>query len=245
MANASVFSPESVRNTPSSEPLPPAAASSQASCPSEIMADLEGSYHGSTTTEEEPSYSSNLPPHRSAHPHTHAHPLKSFAVPAIPAGGHAPYEPPALPSTPLLAQTGGSHIVTGRCVRWTGGLTGCLCCFSLGSGPPTHPHVVKTASIGTLGRTRTPMVVTVPNAPDVPETSKMLEDVDSVSTRSREARLHRPCSSMAGFLMHLLGFNHLLSLFSLSPFFPTRISPFLVASSAAFWSINLHLPTNF
>lgn len=49
------------------------------------------------------------------------------------------------------------------------------------SGPPTHPHVVKTASIGTLGRTRTPMIVTVPNAPDVPETSKMLEDVDSVS----------------------------------------------------------------
>uniref|UniRef100_A0A7N9AWS1 Neogenin n=1 Tax=Mastacembelus armatus TaxID=205130 RepID=A0A7N9AWS1_9TELE len=45
--------------------------------------------------------------------------------------------------------------------------------------PPTHPHVVKTASIGTLGRTRTPMIVTVPNAPDVPETSKMLEDVDS------------------------------------------------------------------
>lgn len=53
--------------------------------------------------------------------------------------------------------------------------------FSPHSGPPTHPHVVKTASIGTLGRTRTPMIVTVPNAPDVPETSKMLEDVDSVS----------------------------------------------------------------
>ncbi|XP_030270184.1 neogenin 1a isoform X17 [Sparus aurata] len=143
---------ESVRNTPSSEPLPPATASSQASCPSEIMADPEGSYHGSTTTEEEPSYSSNLPPHRPAHPHAHAHPLKSFAVPAIPATGHPTYESPALPSTPLLAQT----------------------------GPPTHPHVVKTASIGTLGRTRTPMIVTVPNAPDVPETSKMLEDVDSV-----------------------------------------------------------------
>uniref|UniRef100_A0A674MML9 Neogenin 1b n=1 Tax=Takifugu rubripes TaxID=31033 RepID=A0A674MML9_TAKRU len=47
------------------------------------------------------------------------------------------------------------------------------------SGPPTHPHVVKTASIGTLGRTRTPMLVSVPNAPDVPETSKMLEDVDN------------------------------------------------------------------
>lgn len=53
--------------------------------------------------------------------------------------------------------------------------------YLLCSGPPTHPHVVKTASIGTLGRTRTPMIVTVPNAPDVPETSKMLEDVDSVS----------------------------------------------------------------
>lgn len=146
-----VDSTESVRNTPSSEPLPPPATSSQASCPSEIMADPEGSYHGSTTTEEEASYSSNLPPHRSAHPHAHAHPLKSFAVPAIPAGGHPSYESPALPSTPLLAQT----------------------------GPPTHPHVVKTASIGTLGRTRTPMMVNVPNAPDVPETSKMLEDVDS------------------------------------------------------------------
>ncbi|XP_032379278.1 neogenin 1a isoform X16 [Etheostoma spectabile] len=143
---------ESVRNTPSSEPLPSAAASSQASCPSEILADPEGSYHGSTTTEEEPSYSSNLPPHRSAHPHAHAHPLKSFGVPAIPATPPPTYESPALSSTPLLTQT----------------------------GPPTHPHVVKTACIGTLGRTRTPMVVTVPNAPDVPETSKMLEDVDSV-----------------------------------------------------------------
>ncbi|XP_032379268.1 neogenin 1a isoform X14 [Etheostoma spectabile] len=143
---------QSVRNTPSSEPLPSAAASSQASCPSEILADPEGSYHGSTTTEEEPSYSSNLPPHRSAHPHAHAHPLKSFGVPAIPATPPPTYESPALSSTPLLTQT----------------------------GPPTHPHVVKTACIGTLGRTRTPMVVTVPNAPDVPETSKMLEDVDSV-----------------------------------------------------------------
>ncbi|KAG7482808.1 neogenin isoform X9 [Solea senegalensis] len=142
---------ESVRNTPISEPLPPATTSSQVSCPSEILADPEGSYHGSTTTEEEPSYSSNLPPLRSAHPHAHAHPLKSFAVPAIPATSHPSYESPALPSTPLLTQT----------------------------GLPSHPHVVKTASIGTLGRTRTPMIVNVPNAPDVPETSKMLEDVDS------------------------------------------------------------------
>uniref|UniRef100_A0A3Q2ZEQ5 Neogenin 1a n=1 Tax=Kryptolebias marmoratus TaxID=37003 RepID=A0A3Q2ZEQ5_KRYMA len=147
-----VDSTESVRNTPCSEPLPPpvTVASSQVSCPSEILADPEGSYHGSTTTEDEPSYSSNLPPHRSAHPHAHAHPLKSFAVPAIPASGHPSYESSALPSNPLLAQR-----------------------------PPTHPHVVKTASIGTLGRTRSPMIVTVPNAPDVPETSKMLEDVDS------------------------------------------------------------------
>lgn len=146
-----VDSSESVRNTPCSEPLPPPTTSSQVSCPSEIMADPEGSYHGSTTTEEEPSYSSNLPPIRSAHPHAHAHPLKSFAVPAIPSVGHPTYESAALPSTSLLAQ----------------------------SGAPTHPHVVKTASIGTLGRTRTPMIVNVPNAPDVPETSKMLEDVDS------------------------------------------------------------------
>ncbi|XP_063737566.1 neogenin 1a [Eleginops maclovinus] len=146
-----VDSTESVRNTPSSEPLPPATASSQVSCPSEIMVDPEGSYHGSSTTEEEPSYSSNLPPLRSAHPHAHAHPLKSFAVPAIPAGSHPSYESSALPSPPLHAQ----------------------------AGIPTHPHVVKTASIGTLGRTRTPLIVTVPNTPDIPETSKMLEDVDS------------------------------------------------------------------
>ncbi|XP_061671262.1 neogenin 1a isoform X4 [Syngnathoides biaculeatus] len=147
----SVDATESVRNTPCSESLPPAALSSQASCPSEILPEPEGSYHGSTTTEEESCYTSNLPPLRLAHPHAHAHPLKSFAVPAIPATSHPCFESPALPSTPLLAQT----------------------------GPPTHPHVVKTASIGTLGRTRTPMIVNVPNAPDVPETSKMLEDVDS------------------------------------------------------------------
>ncbi|XP_061671264.1 neogenin 1a isoform X6 [Syngnathoides biaculeatus] len=130
----SVDATESVRNTPCSESLPPAALSSQASCPSEILPEPEGSYHGSTTTEEESCYTSNLPPLRLAHPHAHAHPLKSFAVPAIPATSHPCFESPALPSTPLLAQT---------------------------------------------GRTRTPMIVNVPNAPDVPETSKMLEDVDS------------------------------------------------------------------
>uniref|UniRef100_A0A673G3F6 Neogenin-like n=1 Tax=Sinocyclocheilus rhinocerous TaxID=307959 RepID=A0A673G3F6_9TELE len=70
------------------------------------------------------------------------HPLKSFAVPAIPA--HPMYDSAALPSTPLLSQTG--------------------------------PHSVKTASIGTLGRTRTPMPVIVPSAPDVSESSRLHED---------------------------------------------------------------------
>uniref|UniRef100_A0A8C1BBZ6 Neogenin 1a n=1 Tax=Cyprinus carpio carpio TaxID=630221 RepID=A0A8C1BBZ6_CYPCA len=73
------------------------------------------------------------------------HPLKSFAVPAIPA--HSMYDSAALPSTPLLSQTG--------------------------------PHSVKTASIGTLGRTRTPMPVIVPNAPDVSESSRLHEDAGS------------------------------------------------------------------
>ncbi|XP_062327048.1 neogenin 1a isoform X2 [Osmerus eperlanus] len=136
-----VDSTESVRNTPSVEPV---ITSSQPSCASE-HADPDGSYHGSTATDEEPSFASN-PPTAHVRP---THPLKSFAVPAIPA---ITFESPALPSTPLLAQ----------------------------AGPSSHPHVVKTASIGTLGRTRTPMPVTVPSAPDVPETSKMLEDVDSV-----------------------------------------------------------------
>uniref|UniRef100_A0A673ND77 Neogenin 1a n=1 Tax=Sinocyclocheilus rhinocerous TaxID=307959 RepID=A0A673ND77_9TELE len=73
------------------------------------------------------------------------HPLKSFAVPAIPA--YPMYDSAALPSTPLLSQTG--------------------------------PHSVKTASIGTLGRTRTPMPVIVPSAPDVSESSRLHEDAGS------------------------------------------------------------------
>lgn len=44
------------------------------------------------------------------------------------------------------------------------------------------PHSVKTASIGTLGRTRTPMPVIVPSAPDVSESSRLHEDALSVST---------------------------------------------------------------
>uniref|UniRef100_A0A674C245 Neogenin 1 n=1 Tax=Salmo trutta TaxID=8032 RepID=A0A674C245_SALTR len=143
-----VGSTESVRNTPSTEPLPPQA---QPPCQAEHQhPDPEGSYQGSTATDDEPSASGSYcsagqPPTAHVRP---THPLKSFAVPANPA---ANFESPALPSTPLLTQTALDH---------------CL-------------HSVKTASIGTLGRVRPPMPVTVPSAPDVPETSKMLEDVDS------------------------------------------------------------------
>uniref|UniRef100_A0A6Q2X2P0 Neogenin n=1 Tax=Esox lucius TaxID=8010 RepID=A0A6Q2X2P0_ESOLU len=140
---------ESVRNTPISEPLPPQA---QPPCQAEVQhqqPDPEGSYHGSTATDDEPSASGSYcsagqPPTAHVRP---AHPLKSFAAPAISA---ITFETPALPSTPLLTQTG------------------------------AQLHSVKTACIGTLGRTRTPMPVTVPNAPDMPETSRMLEDVDNV-----------------------------------------------------------------
>ncbi|KAF4082900.1 hypothetical protein AMELA_G00133910 [Ameiurus melas] len=128
-------SPESVRNTPTTDLLP---ASAQPSC-SIDHSETDVSYHGSAT-EDEPSYN---PPTAHVRP---THPLKSFAVPSVPAHGSA-YEGVALPSTPLLSQTG--------------------------------PHSVKTASIGTLGRTRTPMPVIVPNAPDVPDSSRMLEECES------------------------------------------------------------------
>ncbi|MCJ8737399.1 hypothetical protein PDJAM_G00023460 [Pangasius djambal] len=128
-------SPESVRNTPTTDLLP---ASAQPSC-SIDHSETDISYH-SSAAEDEPSYN---PPTAHVRP---THPLKSFAVPSVPAHGSA-YEGVALPSTPLLSQTG--------------------------------PHSVKTASIGTLGRTRTPMPVIVPNAPDVPEGSRMLEECES------------------------------------------------------------------
>ncbi|XP_072258224.1 neogenin isoform X7 [Pyxicephalus adspersus] len=73
------------------------------------------------------------------------HPLKSFAVPAVPAPAPgAAYEP--LPSSPLLAQQALS---------------------------------VKTASLGTLGRVRPPLPVTVPSAPEPLETSRMLDGSES------------------------------------------------------------------
>ncbi|XP_058850962.1 neogenin-like isoform X2 [Acipenser ruthenus] len=131
-------SSESVRNTPSTDPVP---VVSQPACSMEHM-EPEASFL-SSAPEEEPSRN---PPTAHVRP---SHPLKSFAVPAVPPA--SPFESPALPSTPLLTQTGTTPQV----------------------------HSVKTASIGTLGRTRCPMPVTVPSAPDVPETSSMLEDAES------------------------------------------------------------------
>uniref|UniRef100_A0A8C1LEY8 Neogenin 1a n=1 Tax=Cyprinus carpio TaxID=7962 RepID=A0A8C1LEY8_CYPCA len=127
-------STESVRNTPSADMHPP---SGQPSCTTDLS-ETDISYH-SSAAEEEPAFSTPTAHVRSTHP------LKSFAVPAIPA--HSMYDSAALPSTPLLSQTG--------------------------------PHSVKTASIGTLGRTRTPMPVIVPNAPDVSESSRLHEDAGS------------------------------------------------------------------
>ncbi|NWT04412.1 NEO1 protein, partial [Mionectes macconnelli] len=133
-------STESVRNTPSTDTLPAPSAP-----PGTDHQDTEGStgsYLGSAQ-EEDPAQ--GLP---TAHVRP-SHPLKSFAVPAVPPAG-ASYDP-SLPSTPLLTQQA-----------------------------PTHPvHSVKTASIGTLGRTRPPMPVVVPSAPDVQETTRMLEDSES------------------------------------------------------------------
>uniref|UniRef100_A0A3B4CT29 Neogenin 1b n=1 Tax=Pygocentrus nattereri TaxID=42514 RepID=A0A3B4CT29_PYGNA len=125
---------ESVRNTPSTDLLP---ASAQQSCATD-HSETDVSYH-SSAAEDDSGYN---PPTAHVRP---THPLKSFAVPAIPPHA-APYEGAALPSTPLLSQTG--------------------------------PHAVKTASIGTLGRTRTPMPVIVPNAPDVSESGKIHEDIE-------------------------------------------------------------------
>lgn len=84
---------ESVRNTPSADLLPP---SGQPSCTTDLS-ETDISYH-SSVTEEEPAF---------ATPTAHVrptHPLKSFAVPAVPA--YPMYDSAALPSTPLLSQTG-------------------------------------------------------------------------------------------------------------------------------------------
>uniref|UniRef100_A0A8C3P0E8 Neogenin n=1 Tax=Cyanoderma ruficeps TaxID=181631 RepID=A0A8C3P0E8_9PASS len=125
---------QSVRNTPSTDTMPAASA-----VPSAELPEAEGPF---LPAEEEP----QGPPTAHVRP---SHPLKSFAVPAVPQAG-GPFDP-ALPSTPLLTQQGPGHAV----------------------------HAVKTASIGTLGRTRPPMPVVVPSAPEVQETTRMLEDSES------------------------------------------------------------------
>ncbi|NXG03455.1 NEO1 protein, partial [Sakesphorus luctuosus] len=133
-------STESVRNTPSTDTLP--AASAPPGTDHQDPEGSTGSYLGSAQ-EEDPAQ--GLP---TAHVRP-SHPLKSFAVPAVPPAG--PSYDPTLPSTPLLTQ----------------------------QAPPHAVHAVKTASIGTLGRTRPPMPVVVPSAPDVQETTRMLEDSES------------------------------------------------------------------
>ncbi|OPJ70010.1 neogenin isoform B [Patagioenas fasciata monilis] len=135
-------STESVRNTPSTDTMP--ASSSQPCAEHQDPEGSAGPYLGAAPEEDA---AQSLP---TAHVRP-SHPLKSFAVPAVPPAG-ATYDP-ALPSTPLLTQQA-----------------------------PNHPvHSVKTASIGTLGRTRPPMPVVVPSAPDVQETTRMLEDSESVN----------------------------------------------------------------
>eukprot|EP00075_Anas_platyrhynchos_P032123 XP_027321376.1 neogenin isoform X4 [Anas platyrhynchos] len=133
-------STESVRNTPSTDTMP--ASSSQTCADHQDPESTTGAYLANAQEEDS---AQNLP---TAHVRP-SHPLKSFAVPAVPPAGST-YDP-ALPSTPLLTQQA-----------------------------PNHPvHSVKTASIGTLGRTRPPMPVVVPSAPDVQETTRMLEDSES------------------------------------------------------------------
>ncbi|XP_077173590.1 neogenin isoform X2 [Paroedura picta] len=134
-------STESVRNTPSTDTMP--ASSSQTCCADHQEPESAAGAYLPSTQEEEPGQS--LP---TAHVRP-SHPLKSFAVPAVPPPG-VTYDP-ALPNTPLLSQQASSHPV----------------------------HSVKTASIGTLGRTRPPMPVVVPSAPEVQETTRMLEDSES------------------------------------------------------------------
>ncbi|XP_006866574.1 PREDICTED: neogenin isoform X3 [Chrysochloris asiatica] len=134
---------QSVRNTPSTDTMP---ASSSQTCCSDHQ-DPEGTTNSSYLASSQEEDSGQSLPTAHVRP---SHPLKSFAVPAIPPPGPPTYDP-ALPSTPLLSQQALNH----------------------------HIHAVKTASIGTLGRSRPPMPVVVPSAPDVQETTRMLEDSES------------------------------------------------------------------
>lgn len=134
---------QSVRNTPSTDTMP--ASSSQTCCTDHQ--DPEGATSSSYLASSQEEDSGQSLPTAHVRP---SHPLKSFAVPAIPPPGPPLYDP-ALPSTPLLSQQALNH----------------------------HIHSVKTASIGTLGRSRPPMPVVVPSAPEVQETTRMLEDSES------------------------------------------------------------------
>lgn len=133
---------QSIRNTPSTDSMP--ASSSQTCCADHQDSEPVSASYMAAAQEEE--CVANVP---TAHVRP-SHPLKSFAVPAVPITVSAAHES-ALPNTPLLPQTS------------------------------VNPQVlpVKTASIGTLGRARPPMPVIVPSAPDVQETSRMLEDSES------------------------------------------------------------------
>ncbi|XP_028920997.1 neogenin isoform X2 [Ornithorhynchus anatinus] len=135
-------STESVRNTPSTDTMP--ASSSQTCCTDHQ--DPEGATGSSYLASSQEEDSGQSLPTAHVRP---SHPLKSFAVPAVPPPSST-YDP-ALPSTPLLSQQAPNHQV----------------------------HSVKTASIGTLGRTRPPMPVVVPSAPEVQETTRMLDDSES------------------------------------------------------------------
>ncbi|XP_057579235.1 neogenin isoform X4 [Hippopotamus amphibius kiboko] len=134
---------QSVRNTPSTDTMP--ASSSQTCCTDHQ--DPEGATSSSYLASSQEDDSGQSLPTAHVRP---SHPLKSFAVPAVPPPGPPAYDP-ALPSTPLLSQQALNH----------------------------HIHSVKTASIGTLGRSRPPMPVVVPSAPEVQETTRMLEDSES------------------------------------------------------------------
>ncbi|XP_078541165.1 neogenin isoform X4 [Lissotriton helveticus] len=135
-------STESIRNTPSTDSMP--ASSSQTCCADHQDPEPVSASYMAAAQEEE--CVANVP---TAHVRP-SHPLKSFAVPAVPVTVSIAHDS-ALPNTPLLPQTS------------------------------VNPQVlpVKTASIGTLGRARPPMPVIVPSAPDVQETSRMLEDSES------------------------------------------------------------------
>nr|XP_033775831.1 neogenin isoform X10 [Geotrypetes seraphini] len=132
---------QSIRKTPSTENVSGSLSQTYSGDHQEPEA-TTSSYLANPQEEES---SQNLP---TAHVRP-SHPLKSFAVPAVPPA-NLTYDS-ALPSTPLLSQ----------------------------QGPNQQVQSVKTASIGTLGRPRPPMPVVVPNAPEMQETTRMLEDCES------------------------------------------------------------------